>query len=257
MADQKITELVELTTPAGEDLLGVVDDPSGTPATKKITLLTLLENLLTTTKARAYLGSDQLNLTDNTLLKVQFDTETYDAGNDFDISVLVSGTADGNTLNHLIDSGADFVNDGVKVGDRVKNTDDTLYAYVTAVAAQDLTLNTDAFPDGNEAYEIKKARFTAPVAGYYLVVGAVAFKTPVADKGHEVFIKLNGASYPIHHRGAHASNAAEMNVFVYDIMYLGATNYIELWVRCNVGASTVDIRGSSASTYLAVHLLSI
>ena len=38
MADQKITELTELTTPVGADLLAIVDDPAGTPVTKKITL---------------------------------------------------------------------------------------------------------------------------------------------------------------------------------------------------------------------------
>ena len=38
MADQKITALTELTTPAGVDLLAIVDDPAGTPITKKITL---------------------------------------------------------------------------------------------------------------------------------------------------------------------------------------------------------------------------
>ena len=38
MVDQKITELAELTVPAGVDLFAIVDDPAGTPATKKITL---------------------------------------------------------------------------------------------------------------------------------------------------------------------------------------------------------------------------
>lgn len=42
MANQKITELTALTTPATEDLLGIVDDPAGTPVTKKITLANLL-----------------------------------------------------------------------------------------------------------------------------------------------------------------------------------------------------------------------
>ena len=41
MADQKITELTELTTPASEDLLAIVDDPGGTPTTKKVTVLSL------------------------------------------------------------------------------------------------------------------------------------------------------------------------------------------------------------------------
>lgn len=41
MADAKITQLTELTTPATEDLLPIVDDPAGTPATRKITLANL------------------------------------------------------------------------------------------------------------------------------------------------------------------------------------------------------------------------
>ena len=36
MADKKITELEELITPANEDLIPIVDDPSGSPETKKM-----------------------------------------------------------------------------------------------------------------------------------------------------------------------------------------------------------------------------
>jgi hypothetical protein len=42
MADAKITQLTELTTVADEDLLAIVDDPSGSPVTKKITRANLL-----------------------------------------------------------------------------------------------------------------------------------------------------------------------------------------------------------------------
>lgn len=38
MADTKISALTELTTPAGEDLLAVVDDPGGTPVSKSLAL---------------------------------------------------------------------------------------------------------------------------------------------------------------------------------------------------------------------------
>lgn len=37
MADQKVTELTNLTTAASEDVFYIVDDPSGTPVSKKIT----------------------------------------------------------------------------------------------------------------------------------------------------------------------------------------------------------------------------
>jgi len=37
MADQKVTELANLTAASSEDVFYVVDDPSGTPVSKKIT----------------------------------------------------------------------------------------------------------------------------------------------------------------------------------------------------------------------------
>jgi hypothetical protein len=46
MANQKTTELTALTTPATEDLLAIVDDPSGTPIMKKVTIASLLSLFL-------------------------------------------------------------------------------------------------------------------------------------------------------------------------------------------------------------------
>jgi hypothetical protein len=42
MANKKITELTEETSPAGADLLPLVDDVSGTPTTKKVTVTNLM-----------------------------------------------------------------------------------------------------------------------------------------------------------------------------------------------------------------------
>jgi hypothetical protein len=47
MADQKITELDELTSVADTDVLPIVDDPSGSPVTKRITRANLLSGYLT------------------------------------------------------------------------------------------------------------------------------------------------------------------------------------------------------------------
>lgn len=45
MVDKKITELTELTTPAAADVVAIVDDPAGSPNTKKITYANLEGNL--------------------------------------------------------------------------------------------------------------------------------------------------------------------------------------------------------------------
>jgi hypothetical protein len=76
-----------------------------------------------------------------------------------------AGTADGNTLNKLVDSTANFVTSGVIAGDEAHNTTDGLYGVVTAVATTELTLNTDAFPDGNEAYEVGTGATWADAGG--------------------------------------------------------------------------------------------
>lgn len=51
--DQKVTALTELTTPDRDDLLPIVDDPAGTPVTKKIKLKNLPIPVL------AYKSADQ------------------------------------------------------------------------------------------------------------------------------------------------------------------------------------------------------
>lgn len=49
MADSKVSQLNSLTTPASVDLLLIVDDPNGTPVSKKITIKNLFGNISSNT----------------------------------------------------------------------------------------------------------------------------------------------------------------------------------------------------------------
>jgi len=71
-----------------------------------------------------------------------------------DFVASITSTTDGSTTAfHLIDSTTDFIALAVKIGDTVKNTTDTTYALVEAVAQHDLTISLDIMATG-ENYQI-------------------------------------------------------------------------------------------------------
>lgn len=82
MADTKLTALTAVTTPTNDDIMYVVDDPGGTPASKKITVVNFaiyVWNYLTSLTAKASLtGADQFSIADsaasNAAKKVTFTT---------------------------------------------------------------------------------------------------------------------------------------------------------------------------------------
>jgi len=67
-------------------------------------------------------------------------------------TALISSTADSYTENHLKDSSEAFST--ISVGDIVYNSTDKIFAVVLNVSANDLTLDYNAFPDGNESYAV-------------------------------------------------------------------------------------------------------
>lgn len=81
MADKKITQLVALTAPAKEDLLLIVDDPAGSPISKKVTLgdvfgetaqtvFSTINISANTTTGTATFGGDVVKVTPNTRFEV-------------------------------------------------------------------------------------------------------------------------------------------------------------------------------------------
>lgn len=67
---------------------------------------------------------------------------------------------DSTVANHLMDASENFLTDGILVGARIKNTTDTTYANVTAVASGDLTLDADIMVSGESYVIIPQKIFT-------------------------------------------------------------------------------------------------
>lgn len=78
MADQRVTALAEELAPALSDLLYMVDDPSGVPVSKKVTMQNLLD-IVNFVGFYATMSGDQ-SIDTGVQNVVQFDTETFDIG---------------------------------------------------------------------------------------------------------------------------------------------------------------------------------
>lgn len=116
-----------------------------------------------------------------------------------------------------------------------------------------VALNTESYDVGAN---FASNKFTAPVNGYYLVSGTVRYAACTDDQSYYTGIYKNGALYThaVTSKGSAAEAAASTGPCCTDIIYLDATDYVELYYY-HTGATTVDVVGSEAGTYLSVHLL--
>ena len=105
------------------------------------------------------------------------------------------------------------------------------------------------FTDGIE--DVVTRRITPGVAGFYIVTGQVCFDDVVADRLYEVGLKINGATF-IAVAMLHAAIADYLSVNCTDLLYLSATDYVELMARHVAGVDTVDIWRGTYNTFLCV-----
>ena len=117
-----------------------------------------------------------------------------------------------------------------------------------------ITLQTENYDVGSD-FNTGTYRFVAPVNGYYAVSACVGFSTIADQKTYQAILNYNGTD------GAYSmvssSGTGPIRLQISDITYLTAGQYIELQGRTNDTSGAVDFIAASASTYMAVHLLSI
>lgn len=98
-------------------------------------------------------------------------------------------------------------------------------------------------------------KFTAPVTGYYMVTGQVAYDNTIANSRYFSALYRNGTVNAA--SSIVSSTTQTLAVTSSDIMFLNAAETVELYARVDAGASTIDLIIGLSNTFLAVHLLSI
>jgi len=151
------------------------------------------------------------------------------------------------------------ITDGGSADGKVLNVQSKCYAYLSAdqedvatATATKILLDSELYDAGGNFADYK---FTAPISGYYLVVGQVGFVNAgvTADKSYHGMLYVNGAQYGKCKGGSHSSHIAFMVDSVPAVVYMDAESYLELYVIHYAG---VNRNIESDMTYLCVHLLS-
>lgn len=111
-------------------------------------------------------------------------------------------------------------------------------------------------------YNVGTYRFTAPVAGYYMIAFQVRWVSIVADKRYNAGIFKNSGGSPTYANSIiYNSQQSSINDYLTNaasgIQFLAQNDYIELAVYHGAGVGTVDVYFGPQSTFMAVHLLSI
>jgi phage baseplate assembly protein gpV len=125
MADKKVTQLTALTTPTAPDLLLIVDDPNGTPVSKKITLKSLFGAVTSNTvfSANVTVSGNRVQLASNVNI-----TKTLTANT---VKITFGSTPGSNNATSV----------GMAVGE-MRFTNTFLYIAVNATTIKRITLST-------------------------------------------------------------------------------------------------------------------
>jgi hypothetical protein len=134
------------------------------------------------------------------------------------------------------------------------------YRATTAQSIPDSTftkvqLNAESYDPGNNFDSTTNYRFTAPVAGYYLISAATIFSGAIADKRYIMRIYKNGATI-LTESQEQSSISDDISVTALDLVLLAASDTIEVQVYHTSGVAK-NLSNNEAHTFLTCHLMSI
>lgn len=214
MADTKVTALTENTTPVGTDLVYIVDDPGGTPASQKITVANLAKGMFSDAEG------DPAQVSNTAAAD---GTSNYPARRDHaHLRNAFSGAV-------LTKSAVQSINNATE----------------TAITFDGEVFDTDSYHDNST----NNTRLTAPVTGYYLVGGSAEVASIADGKYVIVFIRKQGTNANGDGRARIFTSTADTYISPHfsRIVALDAGQYVELTVQHNHGSAR-DVRETTNGT---------
>lgn len=278
MADQKITQLTELTTVASEDLLAVVDDPSGTPMTKKATISNLVGGLkatgaevdtgtedakIVTPKA---IADSKLSYTDGaetlsnkTLTAPQINDTTADHQYIFGVSEL---TADRTVTLPLLTGNDEFTfnahaqtltNKTLSTGSKLDANADSNFTYNSLYRQAIINGNFDVWQRGTSFTSIANAAFSADRFSYF-----ITGSSNNASRGTFTLGQTDVPNFPRYYltnavtTSAGASNRVAMVYKCEDLTkFAGKTFTLSFWAKAdaskNIAVEFLEFFGTGGS----------
>ena len=157
MADKKVTQLTALTNPANNDLLLIIDDPSGSPVSKKITLEDLLGNsnqlVVTVINVRATgdgtFAANNIVLDANTNITLTRGTVINEDGADSDTRI----ESDTNVNMLFVDASTDRIGIGTSTPTEVLDIDGDAIRVRTAQTPANSSLATNGWTVGTISWD--------------------------------------------------------------------------------------------------------
>ncbi len=122
---------------------------------------------------------------------------------------------------------------------------------ISAGSWQTINFNLETFDSGNN-FDLSIDRYTAPIAGYYVINSRVSYNNPQDGESFLLAIRIN--SIQVSTAMVHASNTHSISVSVSEIRWLDANDNIDSRTY-HYGGGDRMIYGGSLNTFISISLL--